>query len=108
MRLCLLALLICSGCTTTTGALTRAPGIYSVRAEASPGAGGIARAMRMAHADAERKCADLGGVLLPAKEDGRDAGLFDGMAVYELVFTCSPPAPVVPRAAPREPDGTRV
>lgn len=109
MRTWLVLLAVASaGCTTSTGALMRAPGIYSVRAEASPGAGGISRAMRDAHADAERKCAELGGTLLPAKEDGRDAGFFNGMAVYELVFTCSPPAASAPRVVPVDPAGTRI
>jgi hypothetical protein len=78
-----------AGCASTSGVHQAGPGMYTVTATASHGAGGSAKAKGSAYADAERQCAKSGGAVEVISEKVGAPTWTDGMHSVDLVFRCS-------------------
>jgi hypothetical protein len=77
-----------AGCAASSGVLRAGPDTFTVKATASPGAGGGATAKRNAYTEASQECAKGGKQPDILSEQMTDPSWTDGMHAVNLVFSC--------------------
>lgn len=84
------ALLLCllTGCASSSGVLSTAPGRYTITTQASPGKGGVPAAKRMAYQEATAECTKQQRQLEILDETTASPTWTEGMASATLAFHC--------------------